>query len=101
MRRRGSAVTYTLHAWHDRYLQEHEKTWFRWLDNIRDWCVSRQLWWGHRVPAYYVKVKGVAAKEVVAASLDDARAKVVEREGCAPADVELQQAVQRPPVTVV
>ncbi|UYV69234.1 VARS [Cordylochernes scorpioides] len=32
----------------------HEKTWFHWLDNIRDWCISRQLWWGHRIPAYYV-----------------------------------------------
>ena len=30
-------------------------TWFRWLENIRDWCVSRQLWWGHRIPAYFVK----------------------------------------------
>jgi len=29
----------------------HEKTWFQWLDNIRDWCISRQLWWGHRIPA--------------------------------------------------
>ncbi|XP_056641604.1 probable valine--tRNA ligase, cytoplasmic isoform X2 [Diorhabda sublineata] len=29
-----------------------EKTWFAWLENIRDWCISRQLWWGHRVPAY-------------------------------------------------
>ena len=30
-----------------------EKTYFNWTDNIRDWCVSRQLWWGHRIPAYY------------------------------------------------
>lgn len=30
-----------------------DKTYFNWLDNIRDWCVSRQLWWGHRIPAWY------------------------------------------------
>ena len=30
-----------------------EKTYMNWLENIRDWCVSRQLWWGHRIPAYY------------------------------------------------
>ena len=35
---------------------EFEATWFRWMENIRDWCISRQLWWGHRIPAYYVKL---------------------------------------------
>ncbi|KAI9316519.1 tRNA synthetases class I-domain-containing protein [Dichotomocladium elegans] len=35
-----------------------EADWFRWLGNIQDWCISRQLWWGHRIPAYYVKIEG-------------------------------------------
>jgi len=42
----------------------HEATWFRWLDNIRDWCISRQLWWGHQIPAYkLVDIKGASAAE--------------------------------------
>ncbi|XP_012528104.2 valine--tRNA ligase, mitochondrial isoform X3 [Monomorium pharaonis] len=32
----------------------HEQMWYNWLENARDWCVSRQLWWGHRIPAYSV-----------------------------------------------
>ncbi|MDR0570003.1 MAG: valine--tRNA ligase [Clostridiales Family XIII bacterium] len=35
-----------------------EKTYLRWLEEIRDWCVSRQLWWGHRIPAYYCPACG-------------------------------------------
>lgn len=33
--------------------KRYEKQYFHWLDNIQDWCISRQLWWGHRIPAYY------------------------------------------------
>ena len=37
-----------------RFIPERfEKTYFNWLENIKDWCISRQLWWGHRIPAYY------------------------------------------------
>ena len=36
----------------------HEQVWYRWLEDCHDWCISRQLWWGHRIPAYHVRVKG-------------------------------------------
>ncbi|KAH8175980.1 tRNA synthetases class I (I, l, M and v) domain-containing protein [Sarocladium implicatum] len=37
-----------------------EKSYFRWLEDINDWCISRQLWWGHRCPVYYAKIEGGA-----------------------------------------
>lgn len=43
--------------------ERFDKTYLHWLENIRDWCISRQLWWGHRIPAYYCD----ACKEVVVA----------------------------------
>lgn len=45
------------------------KIYYNWLENIRDWCISRQLWWGHRIPAYYCGNCGemIVAKEVPAA----------------------------------
>ena len=44
-----------------------DKTYFNWTDNIRDWCISRQLWWGHRIPAYYCEDCGemVVSKDEV------------------------------------
>ena len=43
-----------------------DKTYYNWTDNIKDWCISRQLWWGHRIPAYYCDECGeiVVAKEM-------------------------------------
>jgi valyl-tRNA synthetase len=38
--------------------QHWEKTYFHWLENVRDWCISRQLWWGHRIPLWTVKETG-------------------------------------------
>lgn len=45
--------------------QRYEKQYFHWLDNIQDWCISRQLWWGHRIPAYYCEDCGeiIVSKE--------------------------------------
>ena len=38
--------------------KRYEKIYFNWMENIQDWCISRQLWWGHRIPAYYCKKCG-------------------------------------------
>ncbi|MBP3567993.1 MAG: valine--tRNA ligase [Lachnospiraceae bacterium] len=54
-----------------------EKTYYNWTDNIRDWCISRQLWWGHRIPAYYCQKCG----EVVVAKTSEAP-KVCPKCGC-------------------
>jgi valyl-tRNA synthetase len=35
-----------------------EKVYMHWMNNIQDWCLSRQLWWGHQIPAYFVKLEG-------------------------------------------
>ena len=37
--------------------QQFEKNWYYWMNGMRDWCISRQLWWGHRIPAYLVSFK--------------------------------------------
>ncbi len=65
----------------------HETTWYRWLENIQDWCISRQLWWGHRIPAYYARREGEAfptAEEdlnrwIIAPSVEDAQKVLAER----------------------
>jgi valyl-tRNA synthetase len=49
--------------------QNWEKTYFNWLDNIEDWCISRQIWWGHRIPAYFDKDGNI----FVANSLEEAQ----------------------------
>ena len=38
--------------------ERFEKTFFHWMENIRDWCISRQLWWGHRIPVWYCQACG-------------------------------------------
>ncbi len=53
------------------------KIYFNWMENIQDWCISRQLWWGHRIPAYYLKGngEGVFVAETAEAALEKAKAK--------------------------
>ncbi|WP_417491473.1 valine--tRNA ligase [Maricaulis sp.] len=52
-----------------------EKTYFEWMRNIQPWCVSRQLWWGHRIPAWYDEAGEVYVAENEAAALEQAKAK--------------------------
>ncbi|XP_057805457.1 valine--tRNA ligase, mitochondrial 1 [Salvia miltiorrhiza] len=44
--------------------KQYVAEWQRWLENIRDWCISRQLWWGHRIPAWYVVLEDDQLKEL-------------------------------------
>ncbi|PPD72092.1 hypothetical protein GOBAR_DD31016 [Gossypium barbadense] len=44
--------------------KQYTAEWKRWLENIRDWCISRQLWWGHRIPAWYVTLEDDELKEL-------------------------------------
>jgi valyl-tRNA synthetase len=61
-----------------RFVPENwEKTYFQWLENIEPWCVSRQLWWGHQIPAWYDEDGGI----YVAASDEEARAEARARHG--------------------
>ncbi|RNJ49194.1 valine--tRNA ligase [Methylocystis hirsuta] len=52
-----------------------EKTYFEWLENIQPWCVSRQLWWGHRIPAWYDEDGNAYVEETEEAALAAARSK--------------------------
>ena len=53
-----------------------KKTWFNWLENIQPWCVSRQLWWGHRIPAWYDDTGNVFVAETVEEAQEQAGAGV-------------------------
>ncbi|XP_050301652.1 valine--tRNA ligase-like isoform X2 [Anthonomus grandis grandis] len=52
-----------------------EKVWYQWLENIRDWCISRQLWWGHRIPAYSCHKKESMNEPVWVAAENESNAK--------------------------
>jgi len=78
--------------------KDHEKTWYRWLEDSRPWCISRQLWWGHRIPAYFAAVDG-AHKEsankddywIVAMTPEEAKAKAAAKFGVAESKITLEQ----------
>ena len=59
------------------YPAKYKNTYRNWLENIKDWCISRQLWWGHRIPAYYLPEGGF----VVAPTAEEALAKAIEKTG--------------------
>lgn len=59
------------------YPSKYKNTYRHWMENIKDWCISRQLWWGHRIPAYFLPEGGY----VVAASIDEAVSKAIEKTG--------------------
>ncbi len=54
------------------YPSKYKTTYKNWLENIQDWCISRQLWWGHRIPAYFLPANGEEEKFVVALTIDEA-----------------------------
>ncbi len=59
MKEMGDAAIQTLKDGDLTFVPERfDKTYLHWLENIRDWCISRQLWWGHRIPAYYCDACG-------------------------------------------
>jgi len=68
--------------------QRFEKVWYSWLTDVRDWCVSRQLWWGHRIPVWYVGNDN-EDEYIVARNEEEARSKAIEAGH--PADVTLRQ----------
>ncbi len=57
------------------YPAKYKNTYRNWLENIKDWCISRQLWWGHRIPAYYLPEGGYVVAETAEAALEAAKAK--------------------------
>ncbi len=75
-----------------RFVPEKYKTTYRlWLENIQDWCISRQLWWGHRIPAYYYADAQGEQQIVVAPTLADALAKVRMESGLELTEADLRQ----------
>ena len=54
---------------------KYKNTYRHWLENIKDWCISRQLWWGHRIPAYYLPEGGFVVAETIEKALEMAREK--------------------------
>ena len=57
------------------YPAKYKNTYKNWLENIKDWCISRQLWWGHRIPAYYLPEGGYVVAETAEQALELAKAK--------------------------
>ena len=63
------------------YPTKYVTTYKNWLENIQDWCISRQLWWGHRIPAYFINGNDEEERFVVALSKEEALKKAQEKYG--------------------
>ena len=59
------------------YPDKYKNTYRQWLENIQDWCISRQLWWGHRIPAWYIEVDG---KEEIVVAVTEEEARKIAKE---------------------
>ncbi|RYR53796.1 hypothetical protein Ahy_A06g029047 isoform C [Arachis hypogaea] len=68
--------------------ERFEKIYNHWLSNIKDWCISRQLWWGHRIPVWYIVGKNNEEEYIVARNADEALEKAHKKYG---KDVEIYQ----------
>ena len=75
------------------YPQKYVNTYKNWLENIQDWCISRQLWWGHRIPAYYYPVSGdsAAGEAFVVAENREEALKLAQQQNPAVTDADLRQ----------
>jgi len=79
--------------------EEHERTWYHWLENIQPWCISRQLWWGHRIPVYLVTIPGKIdvpdfnnnEHYVVGRNIEEARKNAAKKFGVSEKIVQLEQ----------
>lgn len=79
--------------------EREKETWYKWLENIQEWCISRQLWWGHRIPAYVAYLVGQEESVdrtstdswIVARTRDEAMKKAIEKLGVAEDQIVLEQ----------
>ena len=87
-----------------------EKTWYSWLENSRDWCISRQLWWGHRIPAFFVRIDEPNAKQgcdtdgeywVTGRTEEEARTKAAEKFKVTPDKIILEQGMDCISVSII
>ncbi len=72
------------------YPKKYKNTYRHWLENIKDWCISRQLWWGHRIPAYYFKTADGKRDFVVAETAEEAL-KLAQEKNAALTAADLEQ----------
>ncbi len=69
------------------YPEKYKNTYKNWLENIQDWCISRQLWWGHRIPAYYYNEEG----DFVVAETREEALKMAQQKNPSVTDADLHQ----------